>query len=364
MDLFSYCPTDYAVIEGIWGVEGQGPQTGDDVKLNVIVAGADPVATEAVVSEIMGFNPYDVYHLHLSAAKGFGTWDKYQIEVVGRSIEEVRRPFRKPRTLAAGPIGITRWLMNGPYEGAASIDEDYLGGEATIFPTEGDVTNGNAWRRVACDLRDRSELSLEEGSGVITYAFTWVRSDEERTVQLVANGSDRVKVWLNGAPVVDDGKTSISESVPLDEGMNSLLVKVFKGAGRGSMEVGLRDEDRNTPLGVQYMLSIPSTAVEEAEELKPSVFRLSQNVPNPFNPSTWISFELAQAGHVALTVYNMAGQEVRTLVDKELPAGIPYTAFWNGRDAGGRDVASGVYLARLFLDGNPRSETIKMTLMR
>ena len=361
MDLFSYRPTDYAVVEGIWGTEGNGPQTGDDVKLNVIVAGGDPVATEAVVAEIMGFNPYDIYHLHLSAAKGFGTWDRYQIQVVGRSIEEVRRPFRKPSKWILGPMGITRWLVNGPYEGY-SMDEDYLGGEGGITPKAGEVTNGHTWEAVACDLREHSTLALGEEKEKVYYAFTWVQSDAQKTVDLVGRGDDKIQVWLNGESVRT--ARSFTESITLNEGLNALFVKVVNRAGASSMRVILRDEDNNTPSGVEYMLSVPSTAVEETEELKPSVFRLSQNVPNPFNASTWISFELARAGHVTLEVYNMGGQKVQTLVDKELPAGIPYTAFWNGRDEGGEDVASGVYLAKLFLDGYQLSGTVKMTLMR
>jgi len=361
MDLFSYCPTDYAVIEGIWGVEGQGPQTGDDVKLNVIVVGGDPVATEAVVAEIMGFNPYDVYHLHLSAAKGFGTWDKHQIEVVGRSIEEVRRPFQKPNKIAAGPMGIIRWLINGPYEGY-SMDEDYLGGEGTVTPKAGEVTNGQPWEVAACDLRDHSTLSLGEEKETVHYAFTWIKSDAQKTVDLVARGDDEIQVWLNGEPVRT--ARSFTESITLDEGLNALFVKVVNSAGASSMRVILQDEDRNTPPGVEYMLTAPTTAVEEVEAAHPGAFKLSQNVPNPFNASTWISFELARTGHVALTVYNMAGQKVRTLVDKELPAGIGYTTFWNGKDDAGRDAASGVYLAKMSLDGDPLSGTIKMTLMR
>lgn len=314
----------------------------------------------------MGFNPYDIYHLHLSAAKGFGTWDRHQIEIVGRSLEGVPRVFHKPSSWILGPMGVTRWLIHGPHEGVGSIDEDLLGGEATVLPKEGDVTHGSIWRRVARDLRDRSPLSLGEGRGMVHYAFTWVQSDEERTVRLIVKGQGRdlFKVWLNGAPVMDSGKYSIEESVPLHEGMNALLVKVFKSAGKSLMMVALRDEDQNTPLGTQYMLSPPATAVEDAEERKPAVFKLSQNYPNPFNASTWIAFELAQGGHVALRVYTSTGQQVRTLVDKELPAGIPYTVFWNGRGAEGQDVASGVYLAKLFLDGSRRSEPIKMTLMR
>jgi len=68
--------------------------------------------------------------------------------------------------------------------------------------------------------------------------------------------------------------------------------------------------------------------------------------PNPFNPSTSVSFSLAQAGRAQLAVYNVRGQRVRTLVDDPLPAG-EHTAVWNGRDDAGRPCASGVYLLRL-----------------
>ncbi len=361
MDLFSYRPTDYAVVEGIWGVEGNGPQTGDDIKLNVIVAGGDPVATEAVTAQIMGFNPYDIYHLHLAAAKGFGTWDMNQIEVVGRSIQEVRRPFRKPDNWILGPMGITRWLVNGPHEGT-SLDVDYLDGETTVAPREGDVTAGHTWQVAECDLRDHSTLSLGEGSGMVNYAFTWVQSDSQTTVRLVAEGDDQIKIWLNGEPVAGSGASTINESVTLEEGINALLVKVLNTTGNSSIKVGFQDDDQNTPLGIQYMLVQPLTAVEEPEGSKHFGFKLSQNYPNPFNASTWIWFQLARSGPVNLTIYNIAGQKVRTLVDKNLPAGIGYSSWWNGKDDRGEDVASGVYLYRLTSHG--QTVTRKLVLMR
>jgi hypothetical protein len=78
----------------------------------------------------------------------------------------------------------------------------------------------------------------------------------------------------------------------------------------------------------------------------PAHYSLSQNYPNPFNPSTTIRFELPEAGHVALTVYNMSGQEVARLADESLGAG-SYLAEWDGRDMSGELVSSGVYLYRL-----------------
>lgn len=75
-------------------------------------------------------------------------------------------------------------------------------------------------------------------------------------------------------------------------------------------------------------------------------FALEQNVPNPFNPTTRISYRLPSTEHVTLAVYDVRGGLVRTLVDERQNAG-PQSATWNGRDDGGRPVATGVYFYRL-----------------
>ncbi len=74
--------------------------------------------------------------------------------------------------------------------------------------------------------------------------------------------------------------------------------------------------------------------------------RLFQNHPNPFNPSTKLSFELGAAGNVRLKVYDTAGRLVATLVDERLDPG-PHEVFWEGRDMKGRAAPAGVYLYRL-----------------
>jgi len=258
-------------------------------------------------------------------------------------------------------MGITRWLVHGPYEGY-SIDEDYLGGEGTLTPKAGEVANGVMWQETACDLRDQSELSLGTDSNRTHYGFTWVKSDAQRTVDLVAQGDDKIKVWLNGELVGSSSR--VNASVTLNEGYNALFVKVTNQVGASSMKVLLLDEDSNTPLGTEYVLSTPTTAVEEELAARPGAFKLSQNAPNPFNPSTWIPFELARSGHVRLTIYNLAGQKIRTLLDKELAAGIGYTTFWDGKDDAGRDAASGVYVTEMTGDGGVFKQTMKMTLVR
>ncbi|MDR3667563.1 MAG: T9SS type A sorting domain-containing protein [Ignavibacteriaceae bacterium] len=73
----------------------------------------------------------------------------------------------------------------------------------------------------------------------------------------------------------------------------------------------------------------------------PNTFSLEQNYPNPFNPSTTINYSLSKAGKVRLSVYDMTGSKVATIVNENKPAG-SYTVHFNGRN-----LASGIYLYRL-----------------
>jgi flagellar hook assembly protein FlgD len=73
---------------------------------------------------------------------------------------------------------------------------------------------------------------------------------------------------------------------------------------------------------------------------------LKQNYPNPFNPTTTIPFDIKERTHVTLTIYNLRGQVVRTLVDEDLDART-YGYQWNGRNDAGQSVSSGVYFYKL-----------------
>jgi hypothetical protein len=89
---------------------------------------------------------------------------------------------------------------------------------------------------------------------------------------------------------------------------------------------------------------------------------LGQNFPNPFNPVTKVAFTVPEgAGLVTLTVHNVSGQVVRTLVDEELSPG-PALAVWDGTDDSGQNLASGIYFARLSADEG--SAFRKMTLLK
>ncbi|HOP07527.1 MAG TPA: T9SS type A sorting domain-containing protein [candidate division Zixibacteria bacterium] len=100
---------------------------------------------------------------------------------------------------------------------------------------------------------------------------------------------------------------------------------------------------------------------EDEEEMLPNLTLLPQNYPNPFNPRTTIQFVLREGGPVNLTLYNLAGQRVATLIDGPMTIG-RHEVEWDGRLPDGREAASGIYLYRLTTETG--SIARKMLLLR
>ena len=105
------------------------------------------------------------------------------------------------------------------------------------------------------------------------------------------------------------------------------------------------------------------TAVDDEHPSVPHEFALPQNHPNPFNPTTTISFVMPQRAHVRLEIYNAMGQRIRTLLAGEVESG-KRQVVWDGKDDREWNVASGVYFYRLHVAGGRWSAARKMTLMR
>ena len=97
-------------------------------------------------------------------------------------------------------------------------------------------------------------------------------------------------------------------------------------------------------------------------QVLPAAFSLAANFPNPFNPATTIQYALPQAADVELTVYNVVGQVVRTLVAEHQGAG-RYTVEWDATDDGGHSVSAGLYLYRLQAGGE-FAQVKKMLLLK
>lgn len=138
----------------------------------------------------------------------------------------------------------------------------------------------------------------------------------------------------------------------------------FTAAGellRVTLPAGVTPEDltitaRSTSnAGLHFTLD--DTAIPEL----PTVYRVAQNFPNPFNPKTAIRFDLPEAQAARVAVYGADGRLVKLLLDRTLPAGF-HQVVWDGTDGSGAQVASGVYFYSV--QAGPLSETRKMLLVK
>jgi uncharacterized protein (DUF362 family) len=83
------------VVDGFYGMEGPGPVSGHPVKMDLIIAGRDVVAVDATACRVMGIDPSEIYHIRRAYEKEFGEMAQHRIQLVGNSMEEVARRFKR-----------------------------------------------------------------------------------------------------------------------------------------------------------------------------------------------------------------------------------------------------------------------------
>jgi len=137
---------------------------------------------------------------------------------------------------------------------------------------------------------------------------------------------------------------------------------VIDGAQEGAGLQVIQDMDITADKALNFRLG--EGLLDDTENTGPNLpkaFEMSQNFPNPFNPSTTIQYDLPQAGHVQIKVFDIRGRVVATLVDREETAG-SHTVQWSGREDSGRTLGSGVYFYRMQTASFNR--TRKMVLLK
>ncbi len=149
----------------------------------------------------------------------------------------------------------------------------------------------------------------------------------------------RYLIYRSDSPNID-----VADLAPIATTMDTVFVDGDPLTGTSNYYV-VRGQDIHDNLGalsVETSASVPSGI---SASMVPDKFALLQNTPNPFNPSTRIPYHLAADVNVLLEVYDLLGRRVVVLANTNLNAGV-YEAVWNGTDARGVAVASGVYVVR------------------
>ncbi len=184
----------------------------------------------------------------------------------------------------------------------------------------------------------------------------------------IVNGFDMLAITADGAEALMypdyDGSSYVA-------GIQSSQLNSTSNTARtvwiGFSWMYVRDADASSPMIRNLLFNeiytwfqgTPNLDITDADV--PGAYRLAQNFPNPFNPTTTIMFDIRKKGHVSLKIYNVAGQLVKTLVNDVLEAG-SYTKEWTGTNNSGVKVASGVYFYSIEADNF--TSTKKMVLLR
>ncbi|MDI6804894.1 MAG: carboxypeptidase regulatory-like domain-containing protein [Bacteroidota bacterium] len=159
----------------------------------------------------------------------------------------------------------------------------------------------------------------------------------------------------------EDGKFELSNLAPgsykvvVDkEGYNAVSTPVYS----------VSSENNYTEENAQILISSATLGIGGNDNL-PDKYSLNQNYPNPFNPTTEISFAIPKMSKVNITVYNLLGQQITTLLNGELNTG-NYSVVWNGTDTNGRIVGSSVYFYKITansLDNSLTFSSVKKMLL-
>ncbi|MBY9015842.1 MAG: DUF362 domain-containing protein [Candidatus Lokiarchaeota archaeon] len=111
VDIYSISKPQLTVIDGYYCQEGQGPSSGDVVKLDIILAGYDGVALDTTVCKIIGFEPEEILYLEKAEKKKLGTTDLESVEYFGDTIKSVFRQFKRPK-LRPISMPLPKWLAD------------------------------------------------------------------------------------------------------------------------------------------------------------------------------------------------------------------------------------------------------------
>jgi subtilisin family serine protease len=203
------------------------------------------------------------------------------------------------------------------------------------------------------DRLEESTIGIQNGDGAIglQVAYNQPYVHNELTIQFNSG-------WLSTNPAAGTINPAGNQNVSVIFDATFLTEGVYTG----SLTVSGSDMNHDlNPVNIPVTFHVTSTGIEDGLVDLPKEFALSQNFPNPFNPSTEIRFDLPVQTFVSLQVFNVLGQRVKTLVGGEMSAGYKSVA-WNGVDESGAEVSSGIYFYILKTGG--KTFTKKMTMLR
>jgi hypothetical protein len=285
---------------------------------------------------------------------------------------DYRRGFANTFAQRISSGGTVQWAANGVavcvaagYQYYPQITSDGVGGAIItwadyrfsnwdIYAQRISAAGALLWAApglIICPYYDNQEFPTIVGDGAGGAIITWM--DQRDTPGISNIFAQRISAlgaaqWTPYGVALCTATGSQAYPTIVTDGVGGAIVTWYDDRN-GRTDIYAQRVQANGQLG-GFVAGVPEAAVLSL-----------RNFPNPFNPRTTISFDLPTAGTVRLEVFDAAGRLVRTLVDESMPQG-SHEAAWDGWDASGRNVGSGIYLARLQFAG--KVEMVRMGLVR
>ncbi len=243
----------------------------------------------------------------------------------------------------------------------------YDGNSWTVYNTANSALPSNVVYAIAFE-RDikwigtwKGLARLEEGSWrIFNAANSGLPSDAIHNIVVAGDGDKWIGTFYGGLVKFDELNWKVynafNSGLPHNMFRSLLLLEE-----EGSLWLGTVEGVAHFTPEPEVVSAIPQAGLEEERNGRPESFRLHQNFPNPFNPSTTIRYELRKGERVKIEIYNLLGQVMRVLVDERQPAG-EQAVVWDGRNQWGQEVSSGVYIYRVQVGS--RVESRRMALVR
>jgi len=253
------------------------------------------------------------------------------------------------------------WAYGTPTGGGGQYgNEDPTGGHTGTsvygYNLSGDYENNLSERHLTTTAIDCSSLS-----SVSVRFWRWLnveRNSYDNAYFRVSNdGTTWTTFFSNPDSHIEDSSWTqyVYDISAVADGEETVYLRWTMGATDGSWQFSGWNVDDVEIWGID---SEPPSGIDEPDA---TAVALSPNYPNPFGPSTTVSFLLPEPSHVSLRVYDVSGRLVRELADTRIEAG-SHVRTWDGRDDDGRAVAAGVYFFRLGVGS--RTETRRTVLVR
>lgn len=353
------------VVDAIMCREMTKGSSGLPKRRNMVVAGKDMVALDAVCSQLMGLNPDDIEHVTLAGIKGLGISNIDSIQIFGDSVSSARTEFIKD-SAGNGIFGQSNrvWIFSSPFFNT-DIDYDNLGGEVSFWPNP----EQGIWGRPLYFFDDYINCSVvTPDSNLTIYAHTYFYSPRPGSAELWIGSDEDIKAILNGTEVYRYNGTRTHNlpneiiSVSILQGRNRLLVKLVQRQGTFDFCLNICEPDArpeyhgNRVFGLKFYPDSSLTCVVEKSMPVPLYVYVS---PNPSVRGPFFHIYNNQQDVLELVIYDLGGRKL----EERKWTNSPQVIYW--RWSPKNNLPAGAYFYTVRIGGkNAREEKGKIILLQ